>query len=69
MQYIIDRFEGTIAICEDENKNRVEFEKDLLPSEAQEGSAILVGDNGAISLTEDADRTSRIAGKMKSVWR
>lgn len=38
--YIIDRFEGAYAICEDEQGRQFKLFKQDLPPDAQEGSAV-----------------------------
>jgi hypothetical protein len=40
MKYTIDRFEGTIAVCENEQKVMVNIPKYRLPLEAKEGDVI-----------------------------
>ena len=69
MKYIIDRFEGNTAICEDDSMDHVERDIARLPEGVREGSAIVVGDDGVISLVDDSEREKRIADKMKAVWR
>ena len=69
MKYVIDRFEGDVAICEDDSRNFIEIRRDRLPAGAKEGSVLSVCGGGAISLSEDPERSKRIAGKMDSVWR
>jgi hypothetical protein len=40
MKYTIDRFEGTIAVCENEQKVMVNIPKYRLPLEVKEGDVI-----------------------------
>ena len=40
MKYIIDRFEGALAICEDDEKNIISIPKYKLPLDAKEGDCI-----------------------------
>ncbi len=40
MKYTIDRFEGTIAVCENEEKVMVNIPKYRLPLEAKEGDIL-----------------------------
>ena len=68
MNYIIDRFEGIYAVCEDEERQFVNIEKTALPAGAREGSSISVSENGDIFLVHDIEREKRIADKMQSVW-
>ena len=69
MEYVIDRFEGNIAVCEDESRNFIEIDKARLPEGAHEGSTIVVDDKGLISLGDGTVREKRIADKMKAAWR
>jgi len=69
MQYVIDRFEGNVAICENDDLHRIEIEKTLLPNGAKEGSTIIIGEDSTIILFDDVERKQRIADKMKSVWK
>lgn len=57
MKYIIDRFEGTYAVCEDETKQIVNIPKYRLPMEAKEGDA-LIDDDGIIRV-DDAEAFER----------
>ena len=68
MKYIIDRFEGDIAVCEDEAQARIEIDRAKLPDKAREGSTISIDDSGAISLLDDKEREKRIGDKMKAAW-
>lgn len=69
MRYIIDRFEGNVAICEDENKNLVSIPKYRLPLEAKEGDC-LVETDGIIIIdsTESNSRRERIKKKMDRLF-
>ena len=69
MKYVIDRFEGNVAICEDDSRNRIEIDRAKLPAGAKEGATIMLCDSGEISLVDDPERRKRIADKMDSVWR
>lgn len=39
---IIDRFEGSFAVCEDENEKKTNISRDLLPQDAREGDVIFI---------------------------
>jgi hypothetical protein len=69
MKYVIDRIEGTIAVCEGEDGKMVEITKTRLPNGAREGSAILIDDDGKISLADNTVMEKRIAEKMKAIWK
>jgi hypothetical protein len=42
MQIIIDRFEGSFAVCEDENRRMINIERSKLPPGAKEGDVLRV---------------------------
>lgn len=44
MEFIIDRFEGEIAVLEDEKSKFTEIEKSLLPNNAKEGDCVVLED-------------------------
>lgn len=44
MEFIIDRFEGEIAVLEDENSKFTEVKKSLLPNNAKEGDCVVLKD-------------------------
>ena len=69
MKYIIDRFEGDYAVCENDAKEFIEIVKTSLPNGAREGSVIFINDNGKVTLLEDEQRSKRISEKMKKVWK
>ena len=54
--YVIDRFEGTFAVLEDETGSTAPVPRDTLPPEAKEGDVLRLR-NGAYTL--DAAETAR----------
>lgn len=69
MKYIIDRFEGKTAICEDEGKQMVEIPKYKLPLEAKEGDC-LVEQDGFIKMDEKTtqERKSKMKERMSRLF-
>lgn len=66
MKYLIDRFEGTYAVCEDETKNIVNIPKYRLPMEAKEGDA-LIEDDGIIRIDDrETDERRKKMNQMMS---
>ncbi len=57
MKYIIDRFEGTYAVCEDETKNMINIPKYKLPMEAKEGDILI--DDGSFIRIDDREGDER----------
>ncbi len=67
---IIDRFEGSYAICELEDKTTVKVPKYKLPLEAKEGDCLIQGSDGMYR--EDSiikrKREDRIRKKMNRLF-
>jgi|GEM_PF-168422 len=63
MIYSIDRFEGDIAVCEDENKRFIHLEKYKLTWDAHEGDCFRLDDGGTMEFLPDetAQRRERAA--------
>ena len=61
MIYIIDRFEGDIAVCENEDRECVDIHRKHLPENSREGSAIDIDDSGKIVLLSEIDRQKFVA--------
>ena len=57
MKYTIDRFEGTIAVCENEQKVMVNIPKYRLPLEVKEGD-VLEEINGMLQI-DDVETNER----------
>nr|WP_314460570.1 DUF3006 domain-containing protein [uncultured Clostridium sp.] len=62
MQYIIDRIERNIVICEEESGSKVKFSLEDIPKEAREGD-VLLNINGAFQI--DGEETDRRRQKMR----
>ena len=69
MKITIDRFEGSYAVCEREDRVLVHVERKALPPEAREGD-VLVQENGLYRIDPSATqkRKARIEGLMKELW-
>ena len=59
---IIDRFEGTYAICEDQEKKMFAISLNELPQGAKPGDVLQI--SGAGELTVDQEETQRRRKKM-----
>lgn len=57
MKYTIQRFDGKIAVCEDENKEIINIPKYRLPLEAKEGD-VVVEMNGMLQI-DDVETNER----------
>lgn len=67
MKYVVDRIEGMMAVCEDENRNMVEIPLHSLPFEAKEGMIIEKAENG-YTLTDNTSQHVRIKHLMDNLW-
>lgn len=69
MIYIIDRFEGIYALCEDHEGNLVQIEADNLPKDAGEGDVIELI-NGAFKVCHEKtkNRKQKIEELAKELW-
>ena len=67
MKYIIDRIEGTIAVCEDENREMVNISVVDFPFKAKEGMAF--GEkHGVYRAIDNSERHKRIEKLMNDLW-
>lgn len=63
MKFIIDRFEGTIAVCEDEHKKMTNIPKYRLPLEVKEGDVIMEV-NGMFQIDDEETNERRKISKQ-----
>ncbi len=66
----IDRFEGTYAICEDQEKRMFAIALNELPEGAKEGDVLQISDEGELSIDpeETQRRQRRIAGLQNKLF-
>jgi hypothetical protein len=69
-KFIIDRFEGNYALCEDEVKASTKIPKYKLPLECREGDALILNSDGMyhIDKSETKANESRIREKMNRLF-
>lgn len=69
MKVVIDRFEGSFAVCEKYNKEIINIEKSKLPGEAKEGDVLDISKD-AISIDEEetSRRKKEIDDLAKDLW-
>lgn len=67
MNYMIDRFEGKMAVLERENRTFIDVPREKLPSMAEEGSKICEK-NGVYTLVDNTAQRERIKKKMESLF-
>lgn len=68
---VIDRFEGTYAICEDKDQKFFAIETSELPAGATEGSVLEIDEEGVIRVNEEktAARRSKIKKLQDKLWK
>ncbi len=67
MYYILDRIEGGIAVCEDENGIMVQLPAAELPPNVAEGQRMLM-ENERLVIAPDTEREERIKRKMDALF-
>ncbi|EQB86215.1 hypothetical protein J2Z44_002403 [Clostridium punense] len=69
MKFIIDRFEGSFAVCEDEEGSMHNIEKNLIIGNPKEGDIIeKQGDIYNINPEETEKRKKEVEELMKDMW-
>ena len=69
MMYIVDRFEGEFAICEDDNKKMHPIKKAELPKDVREGDCIRVIEHGyVIDVEATKERKEKVSKLMSSLF-
>lgn len=68
MIYIIDRFEGTYAVCECEDKSMIDIPIADLPAEVKEGLKVEKTADG-YKIVDNSDDKERIEKKFKSLFK
>lgn len=70
MKVIIDRFEGNYAVCEKEDGNMINIERNKILEEAQEGDVLLITeDEIIIDHAETKTRKKEIEALTKDLWK
>ena len=69
--FVIDRFEGTYAICEDKDQKFFAIETNELPAGATEGTVLEIDDEGVLHINEEktAARRSKIKKLQDKLWK
>ena len=69
MKYIIDRFEGNLAVCQNkETQEILNLDKALLPSEAKE-SDLIEYEDGKVQILNSTTLKAKIRQRMKNLWK
>ena len=70
MKYTIDRFEGDLAVCEDEHGKMVNISRNKLPGNAAEGDVLVPRLTGfVIDESGTNSRKKNIQSLMKELWK
>lgn len=70
IRWIVDRFEGAFAVCENEQGGRALFCREILPEDVGEGSVLYQTPEGDFLLdeAETAARRARIAKLQNEIF-
>lgn len=69
MKVIIDRFEGSYAVCEKENRQMINITRASIPHEAKEGTVLIIeNDKITIDFEETNRRKAEIEELTKDLW-
>ncbi|KOA19368.1 hypothetical protein CLHOM_21590 [Clostridium homopropionicum DSM 5847] len=69
MKVIIDRFEGSYAVCEKDNKQMINIPIASIPPEAREGTILIIKDGKiTIDFEETNRRKAEIEELTKDLW-
>jgi hypothetical protein len=69
MKFILDRFEGEYAVCENEEKETLNIKKDRIPADAKEGDILIIRSNEVtIDKEETEKRKTEIQKLMGDLW-
>ncbi len=70
MKYIVDRIEGNIAVCEDENGNMVDILLSNFEEDAHEKDVVeYVGNSYKLLKKETRERKKYIENLAKDIWK
>ena len=70
MKVTIDRFEGEVAVCENDDRTMINIRREKIPQEAKEGDIlILEGDSITLDTTSTVERKKRIDNLMDDLWK
>lgn len=69
-KFIIDRFEGMYAVCEEENKTIISIPKYKLPIDSKEGDCLILNADGIYEKDKEAtaERQKHMLDKMNRLF-
>ncbi|MBU3171326.1 DUF3006 domain-containing protein [Clostridium estertheticum] len=69
MNVVIDRFEGSYAVCEKEDRTMMDISKDKVPSGAKEGDILnIIDDVITIDIKETEKKQREIEKLTEDLW-
>jgi len=69
LKVIIDKFDGSYAVCEKEDRSMINIQRSRIPAEAKEGDVLVVDcDNITVDFSETQSRKCKIDKLMDSLW-
>jgi hypothetical protein len=67
LYYVIDRWEGDVAVCQGEDMKMVEIPRSALPEGCAEGAKIEARDGG-YHLVDNAEDRERVRAKLRRLF-
>ena len=69
-KYIVDRFVGLFAICENEEKEFINIKTELLPPETKEGDCLYINEDGEYLIDYETtnENMKRVRSKLDSLF-
>ncbi|HHU31460.1 MAG: DUF3006 domain-containing protein [Zhaonellaceae bacterium] len=69
MRVVIDRFEGKYAVCEKEDRELINIERNKLPATAKEGDVLIIdGEEVKLDKTETEARQRKVEKLAGDLW-
>ncbi|HWQ75618.1 MAG TPA: DUF3006 domain-containing protein [Syntrophomonas sp.] len=65
---IIDRFEGDMAVCEQDDHSIVNIARKRIPSAAREGDVLVLGEIITIDVEETEKRKAQLKELTEDLW-
>jgi hypothetical protein len=70
MQVVIDRFEGSLAVCEKPDRTMINIPRNKLPAGAKEGDVLVIeGDTIRIDEADTAKRRKKASDLLNELWK
>jgi hypothetical protein len=69
VKVVIDRFEGNYAVCEKDDREMIDVERNRIPNTAEEGDVLCIDESGIyVDIEETEKRKKEINELTKDLW-